>query len=240
MQSDLCQPFAVCWDELSLNHSTKEDSFFNSARNPAHSGPLSTALCPLFLSWLLSPSRWLSSVCWLRPSPKRASIKSPFEDENGTGQLQTGAKQSFPIAPPPPMPVPICPISSAGRSREHCCGMQRQFLCTDAHRIDVSWFHRATLLDAPLPLPRCLLCHGESDCMTVSRAARAQVLMRRGFNNCFLFKVPIYLYLYPMQEMTVKVIGLHAETINSTPLGEEMCSEGIYFPAHSAVFLSSN
>ncbi len=127
MQYDLWQLFAVCWDEMSMNHSTKRLSLQQrpwSDRIDGWSAAAHTEL-PHVLLLALSPSCWFSSVCLLCPSPKEASIKSPLKMRTGLDSYKLEQNNLFPNPMPTPAPhLRACSYLShivSGRSRERCC-----------------------------------------------------------------------------------------------------------------------
>lgn len=119
---------------------------------------------PHVLRLALSPSCWVSSACLPRPSPKKASIKSPLKTTTGLDSHKLEQNNLFFPKPPPPstsprhaFPSPTSPClfrSVPHRQRQRLRAPPRgrePFLFTDAHCIDVSWFHQATLLAATHP-----------------------------------------------------------------------------------------
>lgn len=87
--------------------------------------------CPMFFIWHSHLPVGSHLSVYSVPVQRKHPLDH-LKDENGTWQLQTGAKQSFPNAPRPPqphisMPVPICPISSAAEAAS-CAVRQRAVL----------------------------------------------------------------------------------------------------------------
>lgn len=121
MQYDLWQLFAVFWDEMSLNHSTKRLSPLNSAfgltklrdgpLQPLQSWPHVLHLAPLTLLLVL--------IClFTLPSPKEASYKSPLKMRTGLDSNKLEQNNLFPnptSTPAPHLPClfPSVPVSSA-------------------------------------------------------------------------------------------------------------------------------
>lgn len=115
----------------------------------------STAACTELSHALLlapSPSCWFSSICLLSPSPKKASIK--FLPKMRMGHDSYKLEQTNVLLNPTPHPglsFPRLFLSVSYRQQEKLWALlwgREQFLFTDAHYTDVSWFHQATLLDA--------------------------------------------------------------------------------------------
>lgn len=124
MQCDLWQLFAVCRDEMSLNHSTKRLSLQQRPWSDRIERR-SAAELPYVPLLALSPSCWFSSVCLLCPSPKEASIKSPLKTGTGLDSYKLEQNNLFPNPTPTPAPhLHACSYLSrivSGRSRERCC-----------------------------------------------------------------------------------------------------------------------
>lgn len=138
--------------------SHKKGSPFNSALGLTTSWDV--PLQPRFLRLLaLSPSCLFSSICLPCPSPKEASIKSPLKTRTGLDSYKLEQNNLFPkphcglVSPCPFVSVPYCQ-----RQKPKAPLWDRErFLFTDAHYIDVSWFHQATHLDAiPPAASHCL------------------------------------------------------------------------------------
>lgn len=136
----------------------KKGSPFNSALGLTTSWDV--PLQPCFLRLLApSPSCLFSSICLPCPSPKEASIKSPLEMRTGLDSYKLEQNNLFPkphcglTSPSPFVSVPY-------RQRQKPRALlwdREQFLFSDAHYIDVSWFHQATHLDAiPPAASHCL------------------------------------------------------------------------------------
>lgn len=161
MQYDLWQLFAVCSDEMSLNHSTKRLSLQQRPWSDRIEGWSSAARTELshVLHLALSPSCWFSSVCLLCPSPKEASIKSPLKMRTGLDSYKLEQNNPFQMPhPSPTSPRLFLSVPYHQRQKPRAVLWDReQFLFTDAHYIDVSWLHQATLLDATHPtVSHCL------------------------------------------------------------------------------------
>lgn len=128
MQYDLWQLFAVFWDKMSLNHSTKRLSPQQHPWSDCIVGWSTTAHTQLPHALLLafSPSCWISFICLLCPSPKEASIKSPLKMRMGLDSNKLEQNNLF-TKNPTPTPAPhhhACSCLShivSGRSRKRCC-----------------------------------------------------------------------------------------------------------------------
>lgn len=117
---------------------------------------------PHVLCLALSPCCWFSSVCLLCPSPKEASIKSPLKTTTGLDSYKLEQNNLFPKPHAHPSTTSPClflsvPYRQWQKLRALLWGREH-FLFTDAHCIDVSWFHQATLLAATHPASfHCLI-----------------------------------------------------------------------------------
>lgn len=233
MQYDLWQLFSVCWDEMSLNHSAKKGSAPLVWPNPTmvHRSPSS----PHVLHLALSPSCWFSSICLLWPSPEEASIKSPLRTTTGLDSYKLEQNNLFfPRHHTHPSPTPPClSLSVPHRQRQELRALlwgREHFLFTDAHCIDVSCFHQATLLaathSASLSLPAfyflCLymliylLRQGEVESFLCNDIIGCKS------NNCSLMALIIYITCYlPSKEPFSAKSNLHAFLSLVMTLAEE-------------------
>lgn len=166
MQYDLWQLLAVFWDGMSLNHSTKRLSLQQTG---SQDGPLQPHVVLFFWPSHL-PVHFPSSV-YSVPVQRKPPLNHLWrweQDLTATNWSKTIFSQKKPHAHPgPTTPCLLMSVPHRQRQRPRALLWDRgQFLFTNAHYIDVSWFHHATRLDATHPAVS--LCLPSTPCVLAS------------------------------------------------------------------------
>lgn len=154
----------IC-DSSSLSSGTRRVWIIPQKRLSLQQRPWSDHIVGCSTAALLSSSSGpltsclFSSICLPCSSPKEASIKSPLKTRMGLDSYKLEQNNLFP-KPHCGLTSPCPFLSVPYRQRQKPRALlwdREQFLFTDAHYIDVSWFHQATHLDAiPPAASHCL------------------------------------------------------------------------------------